>query len=190
MKKIFTIAFILFLSFILCYSIPKPKDNVGVLIGKTYIELDKDWEQMSAGKYYKVQVIMYEKTTKKKLTAMANKDGIFYFLNLTPGEYVITKTSYQYNVSYTTYTVGGSFGKTGYDVVINSNKITALKTLGILRELLPRNESRDNVTPESKIQPMSQKIVREENLEELKEFFTKLDKQNQWANFEWVYEGK
>ncbi len=49
MKKIFTIAFILFLSFILCYSIPKPKDNVGVLIGKTYIELDKDWEQMSAG---------------------------------------------------------------------------------------------------------------------------------------------
>lgn len=189
MKKIFFVAFMLLLSFILCFPIAKPKnDKIGALIGKTYLELDKDWENMRAGKYFKVEMEMFNKSTKKKFTAMGNKDGIFYFLNLEPGEYVLTGINYEYQAGNTIYTVGGYFGKTGYDVVINSNKITALKTIAFQKEVLPRDERRDNVSSTSKLQRMDQKIVREENLDELKDFFTKLDNRNQWANFEWIYE--
>lgn len=174
MKKMFFVTFMLLLSFILCFPIPKPKnDNVGAIIGKIYIETDKDWNTMKAGKYYKVQVNLINNETKKEVFTLANKDGYYYFLNLKPGEYVLKSYKYQIRSGNWIYTLWSNFGEKGIILNIDSNKIDAVKT--IFFKIVIGGD---------------QKMGREENLDELKDFFTNLDKKSQWANFEWDYEGK
>ena len=185
MKRALIFFLMVFFAINLCFPIPNPKQGTGSMIGKTYIELDKDWKAMRSGKYYKVKVVMFSKKTKKKYETLANKDGIFYFLNLQPGEYVLAYSRYKYEAGNTIFTLGGYFGKEGITINVNPGKITAIQTIGVLKELLPVDESKDKVTSYETLQRMDQKIIREDNMLELKAFFKQIDKRDQWANIEW-----
>ena len=181
---------ILLISKLIGFALESPwDDNVGGVIGRFYMELDKDWKELKAGKYYKGKLFLVNKDTGEKFNITPDRNGYFYILNLDPGNYVLQYFSYSITVGYTTYRMGNSFGKTGIDFPVSAKKLTALKTIISFHEILPRDESKHNVDPYHQLQPMNKKIIRDENLDLLKEYFSKLDKRGKWSDFEWNYEG-
>ena len=169
----FLIILLVSLCFNLCFSILKPKsDNVGAIVGRIYIETDKVWNTMKPGKYYKIQVNLINKKTNKETFTLSNKDGYYYFLNLEPGEYILKSYKYQYRTGGWIYTLWSNFGEKGIDLKIDPKQINAMKTIFFQIEI-----------------GGDQKMVREENLDKLKEFFKKIDRRNTWSNFKWKYEG-
>ena len=173
MRKMFLIILLVSLCFNLCFSILKPKsDNVGAIVGRIYLETDKDWETMKAGKYYKVKVNLINKKTNKETFVLSNKDGYYYFLNLEPGEYILKSYRYKYQSGSWIFTLSANFGKNGIDLKVDPKQINAMKTIHF------------NVNIGG-----DQKMEREENLDELKDFFTSLDKNGTWSDFKWKYEG-
>lgn len=187
-RIIITFIFLFFINSIYFYSIPKPKGkNAGALVGKIYLELDKDWDCLPKGKYYRGQVFLINKDTKKKYSAFSNLQGFYYFLNLEPGNYVIKQFDVTITVEYTQYFFEQPLGKTGIDVDISPGEITNAKTIQIYYEILP---GRVINSPESFSQPMRTNINFENNLDELKDFFEKKDNKNYWSSFKWLSESK
>ncbi len=189
MKKLmilfFTLALFLLYN-IPCYSFPRPKKNkdVGCIIGRIEIEIDKNWKRLEAGVYYfDIWLQIINKNTGKKYNIVSKNDGYYYLLNLPPGDYVILKSDFQdnniYSPSFSSYPISISnifFGKKGIDVNVQPNTFTVVKSIKIFAELLP-----DKIEHVFK----TSYVLEDMDIEDVKDYFNYLDKRNFWADFTW-----
>ena len=188
MKKIVLLVFFISINIISIFSIPKPKsNNVGALVGKVYVSLEDDWKtnwggEMRSGEYYKGILYLKNNETGKEYVINSTLDGLFYLLNLPTGNYTIVRFYYKYE------TGGGWFkipSKLAIPIEILPMKITTLKTIIIKRSLLLVDEKKHKKDANETIQPMTQSVIRKDDVEEVKGLFQKIDRRNLWGSFEW-----
>jgi hypothetical protein len=169
------------------YSIPKPKNNnIGALVGKIYQEFDKDWEgkggTLAQGKYYYGEVTIVNKSNNKKLTALTDLKGFYNFLNVEPGDYELIEFNLNANNGNANFTMRTML-KIGIKVL--AGKISTLKTLRLYSEVLPAPAGQTDTV---RTTPIKVKYYKEENFDDLKEYFNKIDNLKTWKDFEWEKE--
>jgi hypothetical protein len=131
------------------------------------------------GKYYYGEILLFNKSNNKKYSALTNLKGYYSFLNMEPGDYVLKE--FKLNAS------GGNVNfssKTEFNISIEveANKITVFKTININNEVLPALKGQTDTV---RITPMKTGIIREDNFDELKEYFAKIDNLKVWKDFVW-----
>ncbi|MBN2546236.1 MAG: hypothetical protein JXB50_10600 [Spirochaetes bacterium] len=162
---------------------PKKNKDVGVVIGQIYMYLDKEWVDLSPGKYYDIDVYVENIVTKKKYKTVRYDKGYFCLLNLPPGQYKLSKLDFFYEkystlyyfIDFKVYSIDsdGKVSDQGIKFSIHKDTITTLKTIFVYVKLMPN----DKFIPAFK---------REGDLEHLKKFFKSIDTKNKWSHFDFV----
>ena len=146
-SKKFIIIFIFIVVSIYCFSITKPskKKNAGAIIGKIELYFTNSWLEIDQGKSFNnVTLKLKNKFLNKKYFAYGDRNGLFCFLNLPEGYYVLTGCDFYDMESAFYYKIDDiNFGEKGIIVSVHSNTISVLKTINI--KLEPASNNRVNI---------------------------------------------
>ncbi len=170
---------LLFLSNIFCIALRKPKKNkeVGCIVGKIAIVFDKDQKNVKAGIVYynEFWLTIINKNTGKKYFTTTDGNGFYYLINLPPGDYVIIDCYFELLDIDTKYYIRDiKFGESGIQLRVQKNTISTVKNIKLLAI----------VTTERYSIKINFEYT-DEDVEEIKTYFNKLDKRNSWADFTW-----
>lgn len=185
-KNLLLIIIFLLLSNYFTHSIVPPQKNkdLGAIVGRAQIYIDKDWDILKSGTYSAFTLYFYNKDTGKKYTVNTYRDGVFYLLNIPEGEYILKSCDfeYEYTEKFMIFYIKDIQFSQEIIFYVEPNSITVSKTIMMNAEF----RMIDDGTGKPTIERVFISIEYIDERDFLVRRFKNSDNRNKWANYNYI----